>query len=409
MPHRVRRTIVSVVIGMLAGCGGQAPNQQLAQARHHLQHADPQQALESLSGLTGTPDTHYLRGVALMQLDQLDAAHGEFQAATDLSSQPRHRACMLKLHLFARDYSAAEKLIALELAHPEDPVVLLSCVYAYEARAVRLSAESRHEASAAHRRRASDSLKTALAIASDIPEFHPELLDFAVEYGHIEPALRLVRLIRKQAPAAEHLERREIRLLMAKGDHAESIRLAHQVHLRHPNEAAAAVLYASTISTTPRSLTHDSDFRRLRKQFPGNISLIAHHARYLATNHKLTSACQVLATALASDSMNRLANKDRWPLIQASITLPLQAGVPGLAEQQLNRYRGQIADELVVTYYEGQLLHLQQDYDAAQQKMTEVLRRRAGQGGKRDPLVTDAIRWLQRIRRAQGRRRSSPS
>ncbi len=409
MPLRVRRTIVSMVIGLLAGCGGQVPNQHLTQARHHLQRAAPQQALQSLSGLTGTPDTHYLRGVALMQLDKLDAAHGEFQAATELSTQPRHRACLLKLHLFARDYSAAEKLISLELANPEDPVVRLSCVYAYEARAVRLSAESRHEASAAHRRRASNSLKTALALAGDIPEFHPELLDFAIEYGHVDPALSLVRLMRQHTPNDEHLERREIRLLMAKGDQAESIRLAHRVLLRHPDEAAAAVLYASTISTTSASKNHDSDFRRLRKRFPGNIALIAHHARYLATNHRLTSACQVLATALASDSMNRLDNTDRWPLIQASITLPLQAGVPGLAEQQLNRYRGQIADELVVTYYEGQLLHLQQDYDAAQQKMTEVLKGRVGQGGKRDPLVTDAIRWLQRIRRAQGRHRSTAS
>ncbi|HAA53038.1 MAG TPA: hypothetical protein DCE43_25205 [Planctomycetaceae bacterium] len=398
-----------MVIGLLAGCGGQVPNQHLTQARHHLQRAAPQQALQSLSGLTGTPDTHYLRGVALMQLDKLDAAHGEFQAATELSTQPRHRACLLKLHLFARDYSAAEKLISLELANPEDPVVRLSCVYAYEARAVRLSAESRHEASAAHRRRASNSLKTALALAGDIPEFHPELLDFAIEYGHVDPALSLVRLMRQHTPNDEHLERREIRLLMAKGDQAESIRLAHRVLLRHPDEAAAAVLYASTISSTPASKNHNSDFRRLRKRFPGNIALIALHARYLATNHRLTSACQVLATALASDSMNRLNNTDRWPLIQASITLPLQAGVPGLAEQQLNRYRGQIADELVVTYYEGQLLHLQQDYDAAQQKMTEVLKGRVGQGGKRDPLVTDAIRWLQRIRRAQGRHRSTAS
>ncbi|HCK53822.1 MAG TPA: hypothetical protein DIC23_11455, partial [Planctomycetaceae bacterium] len=70
-----------MVIGLLAGCGGQVPNQHLTQARHHLQRAAPQQALQSLSGLTGTPDTHYLRGVALMQLDKLDAAHGEFQAA----------------------------------------------------------------------------------------------------------------------------------------------------------------------------------------------------------------------------------------------------------------------------------------------------------------------------------------
>ncbi|MBO09779.1 MAG: hypothetical protein CMJ68_03350, partial [Planctomycetaceae bacterium] len=197
-----------MVIGLLAGCGGQVPNQHLTQARHHLQRAAPQQALQSLSGLTGTPETHYLRGVALMQLDKLDAAHGEFQAATELSTQPRHRACLLKLHLFARDYSAAEKLISLELANPEDPVVRLSCVYAYEARAVRLSAESRHEASAAHRRRASNSLKTALALAGDIPEFHPELLDFAIEYGHVDPALSLVRLMRQHTPNDEHLERR---------------------------------------------------------------------------------------------------------------------------------------------------------------------------------------------------------
>ncbi|GIS63748.1 MAG: hypothetical protein CM1200mP2_59730 [Planctomycetaceae bacterium] len=67
---------------------------------------------------------------------------------------------------------------------------------------------------------------------------------------------------------------------------------------------------------------------------------------------------------------------DRWPLIQAAITLPLQAGSTGLAEQQLNRYRNQITDELLVTYFEGQLLHLQQDYDGAQQKMTEVLKAR---------------------------------
>ena len=202
------------------------------------------------------------------------------------------------------------------------------------------------------------------------------------------------------------LERREIRLMIATGDQDQAIRLAHRLHLRDTNDPAAAELYAATLATAAARPSHDNAFRKLRIQFPGHISLIAHHARYLAANHKLTSACQVLATALQSQAMAKHNDLDRWPLIQAAITLPLQAGATGLAEQQLNRYRGHIDDELLVIYYEGQLLHLRQDYNGAQQKMTEVLKGRVDRRGRRDTLVTEAVRWLGRIRRAQGQRQS---
>ena len=406
MPNRLRRMCVSVILGLLAGCGSQDPPPAVALARHHLQHDDPQLALDSLAGLTPSADIHYLRGVALMQLDKLAAANEEFDAALEMSDQPRIRACRLKLRLFARDLSAAEKLIELELEHPADPVVRLACVYAYEARAVRLAAENKHEAAAAHRRRADTALANALALVAEIPEFHPELLDFAVEYGQATSALRLVRLMRQQEPADARLERREIRLMMVTSDRDEATRRAHRMHLRDVNDPAGAELYAASLATSESSRPHDSAFRNLRKRFPGHIALIAHHARYLAANHKLTSACQVLATALESKTMARKADSDRWPLIQSAITLPLQAGAIGLAEQQLNRYRGEIGDELLVTYYEGQILHLQQDYDGAQQKMTEVLRGRVDRSGRRDPLVTEAVRWLQRIRRAQSREKT---
>ena len=409
MPNRLRRMIVSVVIGLLVGCGGQGPSPRLAEAKHQLQRGDAQRAFDALDGLSGSADIHYLRGVALMQLDKLAAASEEFAAALEKSDEPKIRACRLKLRLFARDLSAADLLIALELEHPGDPVVRLACVYAYEAHAVRLAAAARHEAAAAHRRRAATALDQALARAAEIPEFHPELLDFAVEYGQADSALTLVRLMRQQDPSDIELERREVRLLMATGDRVESIRRANRLYLRNADDPAAAELYAATIATPPASRPHASTFRKLRRRFPDQIVLIAHHAHYLAANHKLTSACQLLASALDSKSMARRADQDRWPLIQAAITLPLQAGASGLAEQQLNRYRGQISDELLVTYYEGQLLHLQQDYDGAQQKMTEVLRGRLQSGGRRDPLVTGAVRWLQRIRRAQGRRTPAPS
>jgi hypothetical protein len=269
---------------------------------------------------------------------------------------------------------------------------------------VRLLAIGRHEAAAAHRLRAARSLEKAIALADQIPEFQPELLEFAVEYDQADAGLRLVGLMRQQAPDDMGLERREIRLMIATGDHDQAIRRAHRLHLRNTADPAAAELYAATLATTAARSSHDNAFRKLRIQFPGHISLIAHHARYLAANHKLTSACQVLATALQSKAMAKRNHLERWPLIQAAITLPLQAGAIGLAEQQLNRYRGQIDDELLVTYYEGQLLHLRQDYNAAQQKMTEVIKGRVDRRGRRDPLVTEAVRWLGRIRKAQGRR-----
>ena len=402
-----RRLVLIIVL--LSGCGTPAPIPQLQQARDDLQRSDAASALDTLAGLTGSSNIHYLRGVALLQLDKLDAARSEFETALDDSDEPRTRACLLRLQLFARNLPAADKLIALELDHPSDPLVRLSCVYAYEALAVRLTADARHEAAAAHRSRAARALENALALASEIPEFHPELLDFAVEYDQAAAALRLVRLIRKRNPENVVMERREVRLLMALGEQDESIRRGHRLHLRSPDDPLSAELYASALATASTSRSHDATFRKLRSRFPGRIALIAQHARYLATNHKLTSACQILATAIDSKALHRRAHDDRWPLIQAAITLPLQAGSTGLAEQQLNRYRNQIADELLVTYFEGQLLHLQQDYTGAQQKMTEVLKARVDKAGRRDPLVTEAVRWLQRIRQAQGRRPATAS
>ena len=44
MPNRLRRMCVSVILGLLAGCGSQDPPPAVALARHHLQHDDPQLA-----------------------------------------------------------------------------------------------------------------------------------------------------------------------------------------------------------------------------------------------------------------------------------------------------------------------------------------------------------------------------
>tara|TARA_B100000029_G_scaffold30103_1_gene28859 strand:+ start:298 stop:1551 length:1254 start_codon:yes stop_codon:yes gene_type:complete len=401
MAHRLRRTTISFVLAILAGCGEAPAPPEIVIASGHLQLSDPEAALEALSGVDGHSTAHYLSGVALMQLDRLDAARSELQAARELEDSPAIQACQLKLRLFARDLRAADELIALELNHPSNPAVSLACVYAYEALAVNLAANERHEAAAAHRRRAGASLKNSLALSDRIPEFHAELLDFAAEYQQANAAVRLVARIRRTHPEHLPLQRREILLLQRAGNSKAAIVRSRKLHLRAPDNRDLATLYASTLADATSSIGHDATFQQMRRRFPGHVPLIACHARYLASNYKLTSACQVLATALSSRALARENSSVRWPLIQAAIALPLQAGSPGLATQQLNRYRAEVPDEMLVTYYEAQLLHLKRDYVAAREKMTEVLREQLARTHRRDPLVTDAVRWLQRIREAE--------
>ncbi|MFP6768217.1 MAG: hypothetical protein VB859_08605 [Planctomycetaceae bacterium] len=403
MVRRARRMLVSLVLALLAGCGRQGPPPELITARNHLQHANAQAALDALDRLPDDATAHYLRAVALTQLDQVDAARSEVQAAITQEATPRRIAYLLRLRLFTRDLSAAEELIAMELAHPSNAAVRLACVYAYEARAVRLSTEGKHAAAAAHNRRAADALSQALAQAADIPEFQPELLDFSENYGLAHSGLQLVRLMQETVPHEAELDHREIRFLIAVGKITEGTRLARRLHLRSPGDGRIADLYAEAIAKASASKSHDRTLRELRRAFPGRLTLIAHHAQYLASNHRLTSACQILSTALSSKLVVASTGDRRALLVQAAIVLPLEAGAIGLAEQQLNRYRSEISDELIVTYYEGQLLHLQENYDGAIQKMTEVLRARAGETGRRDPLVSDAVRWLAKIRQAKSR------
>ena len=55
---------VVIVLTILSGCGPSAPLPQLQQARDLLQRSDATAALDTLAGLNGSSDIHYLRGVA---------------------------------------------------------------------------------------------------------------------------------------------------------------------------------------------------------------------------------------------------------------------------------------------------------------------------------------------------------
>ena len=388
---------------VLHGCGNDAPPAAVRAARQSLQLGHPQRAIDELTGATDIADVRYFRGLALQELGQPVAARAEFQAALQLGDSPRSEAALLKLRLFQRDLSAARELIQLEDTHSSSAAVRLASVYAYEALGTRLTAEGKPQAAASHRQRAKSALKTALSLSAAIPEFHTVLLDFAQHYGFHQPALRLVRALKELDPKNDLLTKQEVTLLLSLRQIATARTLAYRIYFDDPHDVTGAELYASVLAQSPADKEFDRDFRMLRKEFPGHLSLIAHHATHLARTKRLTSACLVLSTALKQQKRSR----ERWPLIRAAITLPLQAGVPGLAQEQLDLYRGEVPEEELVIFYEGQLLHLQGKHQEALQKMSTVLRMRAELDHRHDPLVSDAIHWIQKIRRSQDRSASS--
>lgn len=383
----------ALALSVLAGCTG-SPPPELDEARRELQRARPQLALDALATAADHAEVHYLRGIALHQLGRDDAAAAELaEAIEDDSHDPRYTAATLRMRLFDRDLSAAEKLIELEQDHASSAAVRLASVYAYEALSVRLASQGQRQAAEAHRKRSRVALETAISLAAAIPEFQPELLEFARRYRLHDEALVLVRRMNETDPENADLTVKLITAMVAVGRVEDAVREADMLHRRHPRDTAVAVAYAFAMSATDAGREHDDVFRGLRRTFPGNVDILLHHASYLAQSDRMTSACEVLDSAIRSFRRK----SERWPLVRVAITLPLNAGIPRLAESQLNRYRADFPEESLVGYFEGRVLFLNGDHEAALKSLRTFIRIRSATTGPADGLLTEALEWAGRI------------
>ena len=79
------------------------------------------------------------------------------------------------------------------------------------------------------------------------------------------------------------------------------------------------------------------------------------------------------------------------------ITIPIEAGFAGLAEAELNRYRNQIQDEQLVTFYEGRILFLQKRYGDAVEKMASIVEAQRWEIGGARNLASEALKWIRQI------------
>jgi tetratricopeptide (TPR) repeat protein len=170
-----------------------------------------------------------------------------------------------------------------------------------------------------------------------------------------------------------------------------------------PNEEAREMLnrlaaalpgrYASVLVTEPASPQRDREFQTLMAQNPEHPGIVTGYALYLTRSNRFNEAIGILEEAIERIS----SPQSRLTLIRVAIDLPLEVGAEKFASRQLERFRDQIADKLLITYFEGRLLFLRKDYQGALDKMGEVVEaQKTGRGGSR-ALAAEALVWMDRI------------
>jgi hypothetical protein len=85
---------------------------------------------------------------------------------------------------------------------------------------------------------------------------------------------------------------------------------------------------------------------------------------------------------------------EKQALALLAVGFPLEAGNAVAAEQQLQRHRAEIADVVLIEFYEARVAHLRRDFAAATAKLAHVI-----QSTRDDPqslpLAREAALWLE--------------
>ncbi len=383
---------------LVTGCGDSKNTERIDAARKFLQLDKPQEALNAFeSGDSKVPaDAHYLKALAFDRLERHDAAMTEIDAAiaTD-AKNPNYRGLKMRLRLFQKDRDAVDELIDLHKQNSSSAALSVFVVYAYQAKMARLYSQQKVRAADVQNTKATEALKTVVALLDEVPELHPEILEFAITLGLVESAQKIVTKLLELDPNDAVLQQQKVSISLLANDADEAIRAAKELYRIRDRNAESATVYASVLSNqnTKASSANDTAFQELVERYPLNTSVIGNYAVYLARSNRLTQACEFLQAAIERQKQS----KPRSTLISMTISLPLEAGATELAAQQLARYRSQMDDALMVIYLEGRILFLKKQHDQALVKMAQVIQAQKQELGGSRSLAIEALQWTKQI------------
>lgn len=390
--------MAAVIVAFVAGCqNAEHFKSKVEAARQHLRLSDDQQALEVLSVTSDSgapPEFHYLKAITLDRLGRTEAATAEIRRATTIEpNNPKYKGFELKLRLFARDRASLDQLIELNDQFASVGPVALYATYAFQAKAVMLDAENKPKAADFHSQRKQQTLGTALTLAQDMPEFHRELIVFAMQNQKLPEALALIDGLLDIAPKNVPARNQKIQVLLQLKEPDAAAKIAKQLYEESGKRTSGAEAYAVVLSATSQSTEHDEEFHKLRNEFPYNAAVMTRYATYLTRGGHMLKAFELIDQAI-KEQPEKAA---RQQLAFVSVSLPLEIDAPEYAEERLRLCRAEISDPLLLEYFEARILYLKRQYHEAVQKMLNIVAAERKNPGSSTTLATEALTWVRRI------------
>lgn len=371
--------------------------EKIREARKHLQLSSNQAALESLSVASDTdapPEFRYLKAVTLDRLMRYEPAHAEIRRAiTAAPDDPKYKGLELKFRMLARERSAVDQLIELNRDYASTAAVALFAAYGFKAKAILLEQEGNPKAAEYHHRRKQQTLDTAITLAADIPEFHPELLTFAIREELPNESLGLIDGLLKLDQESISLRSKKVRVLVALKQIDEAARLAEVLYTETDENLQGAEYFASVLSQATENEYRDELFEKMIDRFPLSTVVVSKYAVYLTRSGRLPRAQKQLDDAIARQT----DKEERESLAFVSITLPLEVNAPSVAEEYLRKHRKYLQDDLLVDFFEARILYLRKQYGESVRKMMHIVKvSKDDEGGSR-MFATEALTWVRRI------------
>lgn len=378
----------------VSGCGNSVDAEKIAAARLNLQLAEPQKTIDGLAELEPSAEYHYLKAIALDRLNRPGPAMAEIDFALETEPDvPKYKGLKLKFLLFQTNVEAIGQMIQLHEDNTSNPSVSLFSIYAYQAKTLRLAKLRKVRAAAAHRRRANDALVVCVRLIAEIPEFHTDVLNFAIQNGLKKDAELLADQLLELDPDNPNLARYKLEILVLAEKFDKAAEMARSIYHKNDRSELAAVLYSQILSQAKANKDYDREMRDLVQDHPRSVDTVTNYAIYLARSDRMAEAIKVTEYAIRQHKLIA----PRSQLISTAISLPLEAGDAVLAQHELERYRQQLSDTYLIRLFEGRIHYLNKNYGEALDKLQSIVMADRREVGSARLLASEALKWIRTI------------
>ena len=383
-----------LLLSLLAGCFGKSTRQEITDARRWLQIGKNQQALDALSEVPSA-EAHYLRAVALDRLKRADAAKKEIDLAlAEIPEDLRYQSFALRLKLYQGNIQTIKEADRLHQAHPSSAAVCLCQFYAQQGQTVLYVSQKDADKAKQSRADALDALKTSITLQEEIPEFHREMLSLALAFRLTDSVVSLVEKLYAAAPDDPNLIRDRINAYLLLGKVDRALTEAQTLYQMEQQSESSAAFYATVLARVHPDDQRLETFREIYERYPQNTEIVSKFAVFLVKAERLTEAISLL-----DQTIEKLTDrKQQQMLVYVTIDLPLEAGMPLIAENQLKKYgKSHLAQNLLQTYFEGRIAYLKGNHEEALKKMADVIQAQKDERSGNRRLAQEALLWSRKI------------